>query len=158
MYLHCREGKDYLPFPAVRIQLNYCLDWRYDMITKIELLLSNTDCMELTTDKISLFEINGIDVLKQNIPENIFSLKICFKLDFKNMAYHKNLGWGPEDYRYLYESKRYNLALIYIHYSDGSTKDFAHFPWEDEDRIGISNALETLTRLPDGRVQIEIHE
>ena len=128
------------------------------MIKKIELLLSNTDCMELTTDKISLFEINGINVLQEQIPESISNLKIRFKLDFKNMAYHKKFGWGAEDYRYLYESKRYNLARIYIYYSDGSTMDFANFPWEDEDRIGISNALETLTRLPDGQVQIEIHE
>lgn len=59
------------------------------MIKKIESLLSNTDCMELTTDKISLFEINGINVLQENVPENIFSLKICFKIDYKNMAYHK---------------------------------------------------------------------
>ena len=128
------------------------------MIKKIELLLSNTDCMELTTDKISLFEINGINVLKEQSPESISDLKIRFKLDFKNMAYHKSLGWGAEDYRYLYESKRYNLACVYIHYSDGSTMDFANFPWEDEDRIGISNALETLTRLPDGQVQIEIRK
>lgn len=128
------------------------------MIKKIELLLSNTDCMELTTDKISLFEINGINVLQENVPENIFSLKICFKLDYKNMAYHKKLGWPQEEYRYLYESKKYNLARIYIHYSDGTTTDFANFPWEDEDRIGISNALETLTRLPDGQVQIEVHK
>lgn len=128
------------------------------MIKKIELLLSNTDCMELTTDNISLFEINGINVLKEQIPESISDLKIRFKLDFKNMAYHKSLGWGAEDYRYLYESKRYNLARIYIHYYDGSTMDFANFPWEDEDRIGVSNALETLTRLPDGQVQIEIRK
>ena len=128
------------------------------MIKKIELLLSNTDCMELTTDKISLFEINGINVLKEQIPESISDLKIRFKLDFKNMAYHKSLGWGAEDYRYLYESKRYNLARIYIHYSDGSTIDFANFPWEDEDRTGVSNALEALTRLPDGQVQIEIRK
>ena len=128
------------------------------MIKKIELLLSNTDCMELTTDKISLFEINGINVLKEQSPESISDLKIRFKLDFKNMAYHKSLGWGAEDYRFLYESKRYNLARVYIHYSDGSTMDFANFPWEDEDRIGISNALETLTRLPDGQVQIEIRK
>ena len=114
--------------------------------------------MELTTDNISLFEINGINVLQENLPENIFSLKICFKLDYKNMAYHKKLGWPQEDYRYLYESKRYNLARVYIHYSDGSTMDFANFPWEEEDRIGISNALETLTRLPDGQVQIEIRK
>ena len=126
------------------------------MIKKIELLLSNTDCMELTTDKISLFEINGINVLKEQSPESISDLKIRFKLDFKYMAYHKSLGWGAEDYRYLYESKRYNLARVYIHYSDGSTMDFANFPWEDEDRIGVSNALETLTRLPDGQIQIEI--
>ena len=72
------------------------------------------------------------------------------------MAYHKKLGWPQEDYRYLYESKKYNLARIYIHYFDGITKDFANFPWEDEDRIGVSNTLETLTRLPDGRIQIEI--
>ena len=128
------------------------------MIKKIELLLSNTDCMELITDKISLFEINGINVLKEQVPESISDLKIRFKLDFKNMAYHKSLGWGAEDYRYLYESKRYNLARVYIHYSEGSTMDFANFPWEDEDRIGISNALETLTRLPDGQVQIEIRK
>ena len=112
--------------------------------------------MELTTDKISLFEINGINVLQENVPKNIFSLKICFKLDYKNMAYHEKLGWPQEEYRYLYESKKYNLARIYIHYSDGTTTDFANFPWEDEDRIGISNALETLTRLPDGQIQIEI--
>jgi len=74
------------------------------------------------------------------------------------MAYHKKLGWPQEDYRYLYESKRYNLARVYIHYSDGSTMDFANFPWEDEDRIGISNALETLTRLPGGQILIEIHK
>lgn len=128
------------------------------MIKKIELLLSNTDCMELITDKISLFEINGINVLKEQVPESISDLKIRFKHDFKNMAYHKSLGWGAEDYRYLYESKRYNLARIYIHYYDGSTMDFANFPWEDADRIGISNALETLTRLPDGQVQIEIRK
>ena len=128
------------------------------MIKKIELLLSNTDCMELTTDKISLFEINGINVLKEQSPESISDLKIRFKLDFLNMAYHKSLGWGAEDYRFLYESKRYNLARVYIHYSDGSTMDFANFPWEDEDRIGVSNALETLTRLPDGQVQIEIRK
>ena len=64
------------------------------MIKKIELLLSNTDCMELATDNISLFEINGINVLKEQIPENIFSLKICFKLDYKNMAYHKKPWLG----------------------------------------------------------------
>ena len=45
------------------------------MIKKIELLLSNTDCMELTADKISLFEINGINVLKEEIPESISDLK-----------------------------------------------------------------------------------
>ena len=128
------------------------------MIKKIELLLSNTDCMELTTDKISLFEINGINVLKEQVPESISDLKIRFKLDFKNMAYYKKLISEAEDYRYLYESERYNLARIYIHYSDGSIKDFSHFPWQDCDRIGVSNALETLTRLPDGQVQIEICE
>ena len=84
------------------------------MIKKIELLLSNTDCMELTTDNISLFEINGINVLKEQIPESISDLKIRFKLDFKNMAYHKSLGWGAEDYRYLYESKdTISLAFTY---------------------------------------------
>ena len=128
------------------------------MVKKVELLLSNTDCMELTKDKISLFEINGNTVLKEEIPKRISSLKICFKLDYKNMAYHKKLGWGAEDYRYLYESERYNIARIYIHYSDGSTKDFSHFPWKNNDRIGVSNALETITRLPDGQVQIEICE
>ena len=128
------------------------------MFEKIELLFANTDCMELSKDEISLFEINGNNVLKEEIPKRISSLKICFKLDYKNMAYHKKLGWGAEDYKYLYESERYNLARIYIHYSDGSIKDFSHFPWQDCDRIGVSNALETLTRLPDGQVQIEICE
>ena len=128
------------------------------MFEKIELLFANTDCMELSKDEISLFEINGISVLNGNIPKNIFSLKIRFKLDFKNMAYYKKLISEAEDYRYLYESERYNLARIYIHYSDGSIKDFSHFPWQDCDRIGVSNALETLTRLPDGQVQIEICE
>ena len=74
------------------------------------------------------------------------------------MAYQKKHGLGAEDYRYLHESERYNIARIYIHYSDGSTKDFSHFPWKDRDRIGVSNALETLTRFPDGQVQIEICE
>lgn len=108
MYSH--RGRIKFLSPTVRMQINYRLDWRFDMIKKIELLLSNTDCMELTTDKISLFEINGINVLKEEIPESISNLKIRFKLDFKNMAYHKKLGWPQEDYRYLYESKRYNLA------------------------------------------------
>jgi len=128
------------------------------MIKKIEMLLSNTDCMELTTDDISLFEINGVNILLENVPEDIFSLKICFKLNFKNMAYHKIHGWGPEDYKYLYDSERYNLTRIYIHYSDGTTTEFANFPWEDADIIGVANALETLTRLPDDQVQIEINK
>ena len=42
------------------------------MVKKVELLFSNTDSMELTKNAISLFEINGTNVLKEKIP-NIIS-------------------------------------------------------------------------------------
>ena len=59
-----------------------------------------------------------------------------------------------EFYSYIFSTENLNIVSVDIHYSDSSVTEY-FVPWEDG-ASEYENALETLTRLPDGQVMIEI--
>lgn len=127
-------------------------------IKKVILGLENTSTITLPIERVFLSELDGIDVLTTPIPNfkrKRPELKIKFTVEIEDYGYYSK---DSEEYdrKFIFESDRYNLVDITIVYADDSEK-IIKLPWEDGD-YWFNNQLETLTRLPDGLVQIEIRK
>ena len=127
-------------------------------IQKIILGLENTATITLPIERVSLFELNGIDALTTPIPtftRKRTEVKIRFAVRVEDFGYYSKIS-EEQDRWFIFESDRYNLVDITIVYADDSEK-IIKLPWEDGD-YWFNNKFENLTRLPDGQVQIEIRE
>ena len=127
-------------------------------IKKVILGLENTSTITLPIERVSSLELNGIDALttpppdfKRKRPE----LKIKFTVEVEDFGYYSKTS-EEQDRWFIFESDRYNLVDITVIYADDSEK-IVKLPWEDGD-FWFNNKFETLTRLPDGQVQIEIRK
>lgn len=127
-------------------------------IKKVILGLENTSTITLPIERVSLLELNGIDVLTNPMPDfkrKRPELKIKFTVEVKDFGYYSKIS-EEQDRWFIYESDRYNLVDITIVYADDSEK-IVKLPWSDDD-YWFQNKFETLTRLPDGQVQIDVRK
>jgi len=127
-------------------------------IKKVILGLENTSTITLPIERVSLLELNGIDVLTNPLPEfkrKRPELKIKFTVEVEDFGYYSKIS-EEQDRWFIYESDRYNLVDITIVYADDSEK-IVKLPWSDDD-YWFHNKFETLTRLPDGQVQIDVRK
>lgn len=127
-------------------------------IKKVILGLENTSTITLPIERVSLLELNGIDVLTNPLPDfkrKRPELKIKFTVEVKDFGYYSKIS-EEQDRWFIYESDRYNLVDITIVYADDSEK-IVKLPWSDDD-YWFQNKFETLTRLPDGQVQIDVRK
>lgn len=127
-------------------------------IKKVILGLENTSTITLPIERVFLLELNGIDALASPIPDlkrKRPELKIKFTVEVEDFGYYSKIS-EEQDRWFIFESDRYNLVDITIVYADDSEK-IVKLPWEDGD-YWFNNKFETLTRLPDGQVQIEIRK
>lgn len=125
-------------------------------IKKVILGLENTSTITLPIERVFLLELNGIDALASPIPDfkrKRPELKIKFTVEIEDFGYYSKTS-EEQDRWFIFESDRYNLVDITVIYADDSEK-IVKLPWEDGD-YWFNNKFETLTRLPDGQVQIEI--
>ena len=125
-------------------------------IKKVVLGLENTSTITLPIERVFLLELNGADVLTTPLPDfkrKRPELKIRFSIQVEDFGYYSKIS-EEQDRWFIFESDRYNLVDITIVYADDSEK-IVKLPWEDGD-YWFNNKFETLTRLPDGQVQIEI--
>ena len=124
-------------------------------IKKVILGLENTSTITLPIERVSLLELNGIDVLTNPLPDfkrKRPELKIKFTVEVKDFGYYSKIS-EEQDRWFVLESDRYNLVDITIVYND--SEKLVKLPWKDDD-YWFNNKFETLTRLPDGQTQIEI--
>ena len=129
-----------------------------NLIKKVILGLENTSTITLPIERVSLLELNGIDVLTNPLPDfkrKRPELKIKFTVEVEDFGYYSKTS-EEQDRWFIFESDRYNLVDITVIYADDSEK-IVKLPWEDGD-FWFNNKFETLTRLPDGQVQIEIRK
>ena len=125
-------------------------------IKKVVLGLENTSTITLPIERVFLLELNGADVLTTPLPDfkrKRPELKIRFSIQVEDFGYYSKIS-EEQDRWFIFESDRYNLVDITIVYADDSEK-IVKLPWEDGD-YWFNNKFETLTRLPDGQVQIKI--
>ena len=125
-------------------------------IKKVILGLENTSIITLPIERGSLLELNETDVLTIDVPDfkgKRPKLKIRFTVEVEDYGYYSKDS-DEYDRKFIFENDRYNLVDITIIYDDDSEK-IVKLPWEDGTFL-FNNKLETLTRLPDGQVQIEI--
>ena len=125
-------------------------------ISEIWLCMENCDVAKLPSESVSLLEMNGVSALSGEPPQNVEypDIKIVFKIKYEYMAYFDGTPEDMELYSYIFSSENLNIVSVDIHYSDGSVSEY-FVPWEDG-ASEYENALETLTRLPDGQVMIKI--
>lgn len=127
-------------------------------ISSIWLCMENCDVIHLSTETVSLLEFNGLDVLHNEVPVGMEypDIRVRFNIKYGYMSWYNGTEEDRIWYSYLFNVDRYNLVSIDFHYEDG-TVDRYSLPWEDGND-DFTNILETLTRLPDGQVQIEIRK
>ena len=125
-------------------------------ITEIWLCMENCDVVKLPPESVSFLEIDGVSVLLGDLPpeQKYHGIKAIFKIKYEYMGYYTGTPEDMEFYSYIFSSENLNIVSVDIHYSDGSVSEY-YVPWEDG-ASEYENALETLTRLPDGQVMIEI--
>ena len=125
-------------------------------ISKIWLCMENCDVVKLPPESVSLLEIDGVSVLSGEPPQNTGypDIKVIFKIKYEYMAYFDGTAEDMEFYSYIFATENLNIVSVDIHYSDGSVMEY-WVPWEDG-AFDTENALETLIRLPNGQVMIEI--
>ena len=118
--------------------------------------MGNCDVAKLPSESVSLLEMNGVSALSGEPPQNVEypDIKIVFKIKYEYMAYFDGTAEDMEFYSYIFSTENLNIVSVDIHYSDGSVTEY-FVPWEDG-ASEYENALETLTRLPNGQVMIEI--
>ena len=124
-------------------------------IKKVILGLENTSTITLPIERVSLLELNGIDVLTNPLPDfkrKRPELKIKFTVEVNDFGYYSKIS-EEQDRWFVLESDRYNLVDITVVYND--SEKLVKLPWKDDD-YWFNNKCETLTRLPDGQTQIEI--
>ena len=125
-------------------------------ISEIWLCMENCDIVKLPPESVSLLEIYGVSALSGDIPQNTGypDIKVIFRIKYEYMAYFDGTAEDMEFYSYIFATENLNIVSVDIHYSDGSVSEY-FVSWEDG-ASEYENALETLTRLPDGQVMIEI--
>ena len=125
-------------------------------ISKICLCMENCDVIKLPPESVSLLEIDGVSVLSDEPPQNTEcpDIKVIFRIKYEYMAYFSGTVEDMEFYSYIFSTENLNIVSVDIHFSNGSAMEY-RVPWEDG-AFYTENALETLTRLPDGQVMIEI--
>jgi len=126
-------------------------------IKKVILGLENTSTITLPIERVSLLELNGINVLTVSLPDfkrKRPELKIRFTVKVEDFGYYSKIT-EEQDRWFIFESDRYNLVDITIVYSN--SEKLVKLPWKDDD-YWFHNKFETLTRLPDGQTQIEIRK
>ena len=124
-------------------------------IKRVILGLENTSTITLPIERVSLLELNGIDVLTNPLPDfkrKRPELKIKFTVEVNDFGYYSKIS-EEQDRWFVLESDRYNLVDITVVYND--SEKLVKLPWKDDD-YWFNNKFETLTRLPDGQTQIEI--
>ncbi len=127
-------------------------------IKKVILGLENTSTITVPTKRVSLLELNGIDALTMPVPDfkrKMPELKIRFTVELEDYGYYSKDN-NEYDRRFIFESDRYNLVDITLVYADDSEKKVS-LPREDGS-FWFNNKLKTLTRLPDGQIQLEIRK
>ncbi|MBE7059441.1 MAG: hypothetical protein E7389_01305 [Ruminococcaceae bacterium] len=125
-------------------------------ISEIWLCMENCDVVKLPPESVSLLEIDGVSALSGDTPQNTGypDIKVIFRIKYEYMAYFDGTAEDMEFYSYIFSTENLNIVSVDIHFSDGSVTEY-RVPWEDG-AFDTENALETLTRLPDGQVMIEI--
>lgn len=121
-------------------------------VKKIILGLENASIITIPGERIYLLEINGTDALTKPIPKlkRIRSnLKIIFKINIEDYSSYT-------DKEFIFNSSRYNLVDITVLYDDNSEK-LISLPWQD-DTFWFNNRLETLSRLDDDKILIEVKQ
>ena len=131
-----------------------------NIIKKVILGLENTSIITLPIERVSLLELDGIDALTtpvSNFKGKSPELKIKFSVKVEDYGYYTGTKEDADFYgEFLFKIDRYNLVDITLVYLDETELEIS-LPWEDG-RYDFENKLETLTRLPDGQVQIEIRK
>ena len=125
-------------------------------ISEIWLCRENCDVAKLPSESVSLLEIDGVSALSGEPPKNTVypDIKVVFRIKYEYMAYFDGTVEDMEFYSYIFATENLNIVSVDIHFSDGSVMEY-RVPWEDG-AFDTENVLETLTRLPDGQVMIEI--
>ena len=120
--------------------------------------MENCDVIHLPPESVSLLEFNGLDVLHNEVPAGTEypDIRVRFNIKYEYMTWYNGTEEDRIWYSYLFTVERYNLVSVDFHFEDGTIDEYS-LPWEDGDD-DYTNILETLTRLPDGQVQIEIRK
>lgn len=125
-------------------------------IKEIWLCMENCDVVMLPPESVSLLEIDGVSPLSGDLPpeREFHDIKAVFKIKYEYMAFYTGSPENMEFYSYFFSSENLNIVSVDIRFSDGSVNEYS-VSWEDG-ASEYENAFETLTRLPDGQLMIEV--